>query len=266
MSNAQEHTFTNLPFLLVTGIGRSGTTALTKCLMQHSRIFSNGVESNVFFDVMQAAHGGCTIQSRKRQMVRSQEEYNAIFRQSMLQLLFDDSQDTAVGCKAYSTFSAMAPETADYVKQVFTQIRFLNIIRDGIEVVSSRMSHRVFGTHSFEQNCEVWNRCLHMVEWGMDHECFVLIRHEWLLDRSKIHKVFQSLFEPIQLSDPSPCCDYLLANRKNATNFPGEQEQRAQRLESRKERWNLWSDEQKSIFKDLCGGTMSKLGYEIPTA
>ena len=257
-----------LPFLLVSGVGRSGTTVTTKALGQHAGILSNGVESNVMYDVIAAAHAGCTMRSRKRQMVQTPEVYDAIFRRSLLSLVFDLADQPQDSIAAISTYAAMTADVADYALRLFPRMTMVYLLRNGIEVVSSRMQYESFKSDSFEHQCQVWNRSVRMLLWGKDKPRFFLLRHERLLEPDSLVAELHSLFERTGLEYDDQVVRYFLEFQSRrpgfSTGFPGESSQQQMRLTSRTERWNLWSEEQRATFRRLCGESMEAAGYTIP--
>ena len=258
----------SLPFLLVSGVGRSGTTVTTRALQQHPQILSNGVESNVMFDVIEAARVGCTLPSRMQQMVRDQESYDAIFRRMLFTLLFDLEEEDRESFAAVSTYSAMTKETAEYAFRLFPRMILVYLLRNGIEVVSSRMQHRSFRHHSFDDHCVIWKRSVEMSRWGVNQSQFVLLRQENLLTPQSLKTELDSLFNRCGLEISQETEDYFLNRNvsriKFTTRFPGESEAQRKQLESRSQRWYLWTDQQRTVFREICGESMRDAGYEIP--
>lgn len=257
----EPHRLENTKLLLVTGQGRSGTTVLTKAVAEHPEIYSNRVESNVMKDVLLAGQASSTMPSRIKQMVLPRVQHDLVFRRMLLSLLFpfndDDKEPTAI-----STFSAMNPAAAEFAIAVFPGIHFANIVRNGIEVVASRMMHRVFQAHPFENQCLAWAASLEMAKWGADREDFSLIRHESLLNHEACVTTFENLFQKVGLQPSSSVAEYVSQTQKNQTVLPEEDNPT---LENRSERWNHWTAEQKRMFVELCGEAMDYFGYQVPS-
>jgi Sulfotransferase family len=260
-----QHSLDEIRWLVVTGQGRSGTTALTKAVAEHPQVCSNRVESNVMKDVLLAGHSSSSVESRVRQMVLPREEHDRVFRQMLTRLLFPQhlwSRDEPP--KRLSTFSAMSADAADFAVAALPGIHIANIVRNGIEVVASRMAHRVLGSHSFEHNCMAWAAAMDMAKWGNERDDFTLIRHDQLLNPHTCRKSMSVLQVRAGLDPSDSMAEYLLSQQRNQTTYDSESPEQAGDLSRRIERWTQWSDAQRSMFEDICAPVMEYFGYSIP--
>ena len=78
----------DLPFVLVSGQARSGTTVLTQAMAAHPCLLSNGKESTWVRDVMDLLEANVDNESRMRQCLVSREEFIASFREATFKVLF----------------------------------------------------------------------------------------------------------------------------------------------------------------------------------
>jgi hypothetical protein len=266
-----QHPFQNVPLLLATGQGRSGTTVLTRSLAEHPLVYSNRVESNVMKDVLLAGHASSRMPSRRRQMVLPRDQHDLVFRVMLLHLLFPaDLWNSPDPPLALSTFSAMNPAAAEFAVEVFPGIHFANIVRHGVEVVASRMVHRTLGQHAFEDHCRAWAAAREMAEWGTGRDDFTLIRHESLLESNSCADAFARLLVRAGLPDHSGCPQYVMENQNNQTQYAHEQEEPGEPgepgcgLAGRQARWHHWTTAQRATFVEICGPAMDYFGYRIP--
>ena len=80
------HPYSSRPVLLVSGIGRSGTTVLRKSLERHPAIDSTCTENNAVYDLLEA---GFTSVSKRAQAIKtSKAEHNELFYQTILNISF----------------------------------------------------------------------------------------------------------------------------------------------------------------------------------
>ncbi len=260
-----QHSFDEIRWLLVTGQGRSGTTALTRAVAQHHQVCSNRVESNVLKDVLLAGHSSSTVESRIRQMVLPRHEHDQVFRQMLTRLLFPQSLwSGSEPPQRLSTFSAMCPDAAEFAVDALPGMHFANIVRNGIEVVSSRMVHRVLGQHSFQHNCLAWAAALDMATWGAERQDFTLIRHEQLLKADSCRASMRAMQLSAGLEPTDSITAYLLSQHRNQTTYDSESPEQASDLSRRIERWACWTNDQRAIFEDICSPVMEYFGYPIP--
>jgi hypothetical protein len=158
----------------------------------------------------------------------------------------------------------MNAEAAEFAAAALPGIHFANIVRNGIEVVASRMVHRVLGQHSFEEQCLAWAASVDMARWGKPRNDFTLIRHEQLLDRGGCQQAMQLLQRHAGLPESDSIASYLLSEYRNQTTYESETADQAANLSRRGERWHVWTSVQRSIFEDICGTAMRYFGYRIP--
>ena len=257
------HAYSTLPFLLVSGQARSGTTVLTRAIAQHPDVHSNGLESNYVRDLstMIALH---TQGQRTRQLAVPPGVFIERFRQAMLDVLFPRESTRSPLPRFVSTFSSLRPDALEQLPNLLPGLFVVNIIRSGVEVVASRMVHRVIGARSFKEHCDAWVTGWEMVKWGREQNAYFEVRHEQLLERSTCAKMFDELFGKLDLPSSTLPLEFVFKRHFNVTRAEDETEEQAQDLAQRKHRWQSWTGEQKDQFESICGEAMSRLGYPIP--
>lgn len=255
------HPYLNKPLILISGVGRSGTTALTAALAAQPEIDSTNKESNVVRDLIYAARRGATMPSRKKQMIVEPDRFDAIFRRTILELLWPIDSIVNEDCLAISTYSGMNVEEAQFLARLFPQHLLVYIVRNGIEVVSSRMVHRSFKLQPFEAHCSLWNEAVAMARWAEVTEQCVICRHEHFRDHEAIKGVFGSSLATLGIDNLEPMLSFLDQDPKHTTSVPGEINEA---LAARNERWKYWTEEQRERFADLCRESMEYFGYSIP--
>lgn len=260
-------------FLFLTGVGRSGTTVLRTSLGLHPDIYYNGKENNIVQDVLEVAYRNCSQPSRKFSMVVQQEEYNRIFCQAIQSLLWPVPQVNPKLCKMAAI--NVEEDQLNYLSEVFPSSKILCLVRNGIEVVSSRVRYESFAGQSFEKHCAVWNRSQGVVSWGeRNPKAFRLIRHEWFYQPKIFQQELSSLYQWIGIADSPLPLESITNTLTHPTAgdevigpdvFPQLSEsEKTKYFLSKRKRWSDWSSSQREYFETHCGELMQTLGYAIP--
>ena len=195
-------------YLFLCGVGRSGTTVFRTALGRHPEIYYNGKENNAVHEILNVAQRNCTMESRKFAMQVDQDRYDEIFRNTIEALTWPDEQRRLLPAR----LAAINPagEQLDYLRQVFSGSKIICLVRNGIEVVSSRMAFASFAKGSFESHCNVWNRSQPVIVWGQNHsDHFRLIRQEWFYDREILKDRLDDVFQWAGLSLSDQTLDHI---------------------------------------------------------
>ncbi len=261
---APTHPYDGLPMVVISGVGRSGTTALRKSLGLHPRLHSTGHENNIVYDVLALARLNCTAPSRRFAMLVDDPTYDAHFRALLLGLLWPRPRTDPGRPDALLALSDLTPDRADYLVRLVPGVRIVYLVRNGIEVIASRLRYDGFRHFTFEQNCDTWSGAHDMARWGEPCGNFHLLRHERLLPPHGPERTLNELLSFLGL-DPNPT---VLAHLRDTAYHPTSEAKPTQTpaeiLASRAERWADWSDLQRGYFERSCSATMEHFGYPVP--
>lgn len=257
------HPFENLPLVLVSGQARSGTTILTKAIGAHPQVFSNLRESNYLADVIRLVQTNLAKRNVVAQLTQTPAHFQAQFRTALLNVLFPDPMISDVP-RCVSTFSSLQIDIADTLEIFFDGLLIANIVRNGVEVVASRMKHVQIGKFTFEDHCVAWSHAIDMAKWGEGRDCFLLIRHEDLLDDNLVATVFDKLQQRLGIEHSQTCCEFVLSNQINSQFESSDAVNRRKELSQRNLRWTSWTETQRKTFEEICSASMSYFGYPIP--
>ena len=260
-------------FLFLTGIGRSGTTVLRTSLGQHPQIYYNGKENNIVQDLVEVAQRNCTRHSRKVAMVVDQARYEEIFRETIQSLLWPDAARRALP----TLMAAINIEGAhlDHLLQIFPDAKVVALVRNGIEVVASRLRYESFASHPFKSHCRVWNRSYGVTQWGTNNpDSYRLLRHEWFYQPAVLKQKLNELYQWLNLEPSDIPFESIAGSLRHPTgddqsidgnNFASSSEQKKrQYFLSKRNRWNDWSEQQHELFASECGEFMKLMNYPIP--
>lgn len=258
------HPYEGVPLLLVSGVGRSGTTVVRHSLGAHPDVDSTGVENNIIFDVLETAQQNCTYPSRRATLRVAPPAYDRQFRLLLLNLLWPEPRTAGARPRMLLATSDLTPARADYLLQLFPDARIVYVVRNGIEVVASRSTHPQFRDASFEEHCRAWSQSREMVEWGREKAGFMLLRQETLLEADAARAALSAALLTLGLTADARCTEIVLGRQFHPTHVVGEAQTEADDLRRRQERWKFWSDEQREAFSSMCGPAMRYFGYPMP--
>lgn len=259
-----DHPYSDCPLFLVSGMGRSGTTALRNCVANHPDVLCLNRESNYIFHLMRGASRHTDDEFSLKNLVVNKSEFWALHRQFILSLLWPTPSLGDDVPKAIATYSNLGPRAAIGLTATFPKLSICYIVRNGIEVVSSYRAFDNFKHMSFEEVCRNWQFHSRLNDYVKRQRHCTLIRYEWIQESmvdfvAAITKAFQRI--GLKFDD---ACLTALEQQFHPTVYTGESEADANDLAKRKDRWIHWSEQERKVFTELCGETMKSLGYSIP--
>lgn len=258
-----QHPFSELPLILASGVGRSGTTVLRHCLAAHPSVASYNYECNYIFELMRAVN--LHMERSPKPAPAGKAEFLQLHRQALLELYWSQADwKDPQKYSALSTYSMLDPRAAIGLKDVFPRLAICYIVRNGIEVVSSYVSFQAFQHMSFEQACRLWALRHDMFQYQSAQKHVFLFRHQWMLEQpDRFKQELSDAFGSIGMTFDDNCLTPL-TKQFHPTRFDGEDHDAASDPARRIDRWKLWTDQQRSTFVTICGEAMGAHGYEIP--
>ena len=266
--------------VFIIGAGRSGTTAITYALGCHPRIFAIENECPFIGHVGRLAHfiepdqfpeyylenlfipKHETIRRIARLCFESCRGKNFGLADSLRRLVRADFVLLQSRRWCAKTF----PHHDEFLGllRLFPKARFLYILRNGIDMVQSRTRFANFKEHGFLDHCRTWTMNVDKYAYVTKYSDSALeIRHDQLV--SEPEKVFQQVYDLLELDyHPGPI-DFIGGTIVHPLDKPTKEDVNVKDvLEKRTPAWMKWTDEEKEIFKKVCGKNMHQLGYDIP--
>ncbi|GEM_PF-947896 len=257
------HPYEGKPLVLVTGVGRSGTTALRTALGQHPNLHETNRENNVLYDFLHVGKQNCTIASRRFAMATDDATYVRLLRLYLLNLLWPLPRQPLEAVHGMQGFSALTQDRLAFLREVFPQVKVVLIVRHGVEVVASRMVYPGFRDQSFEAQCHEWQSGAQFAIAVSQDADVLTVRHEQLLDQVQQAQVMQRVIEFAGLSDHRSPLESLQQRQHHPTQMQGETLTAAADLSQRSQRWQLWTEPQQQQFTEICGPGMMHLNYNL---
>ncbi len=209
--------------------------------------------------------------SRTRQMSVAPEEFLNGFRETSYRMLFPQSLlDGAGEIKALSTFTSLRDDMFDSLPLFLPNFRLLNIVRNGLEVVASRLKHaHISKAGDFRTHCIAWAHSIDIIRWFGQHaelkDRLFLVRHELLLQEDSCQEVFGRVQKRFGLERSDACEKFVRENFVSRNTVEDAvSPQTKEGAESRSRAWKSWTEDQRSVFEEVCGPAMAELSYEIP--
>lgn len=261
----------------VVGCGRSGTTALCKALAAHPQILMGKPEAPLHHHIGDIAF--------EYEYGRIKKYYNYSikissdqFWENLRELCFRSVWGDDFGLK-FSLKKLIRGRSKRSVRYwgsksfpnstesmglnwLFPNSKFIYIFRNGIEVVNSMMKFDAFKDLTFEEKCEFWALRIFRYQYLIKDPRAVTIRFEDLVD--KPNKVLERVFLHLGLPLYQASISYLTENMVHPLDEKDQIANPQKIFKMRPPAYSGWTENQKSVFKQICTEAMNKAGYSIP--
>jgi hypothetical protein len=158
---------------------------------------------------------------------------------------------------------SMTVDAAKGLQQLFPGAKFLYVHRNGIDNVQSRTRFHGFRDMPFRTHCEVWANGVRKFRFLTTWDAAMTIPYADLLKRRE--DTFKKILEYLELEQhegPARFARQTVINPLDKGTV--KTEDAASILANRRPGHENWSDEQRRLFKEICGDAMRELGYKIP--
>jgi hypothetical protein len=264
--------------IFVIGTGRSGTSVLTQALGKHAGVYSSEDESPLIpyigylpFPFEFKDNSRYHRESLNVQLEYLYEQFRRICYESAMgenygiRMQMDNLTRFNIKFLAKERWCAKTfPNQQEHagLRKLYPNARFIYIVRNGCDVINSRMKFRGFRHLEFRDHCEVWAKAQQKYHYLLNAEQSIMVRHEDLLNQPE--EIFQKLHSFIGIAhDPSPA-EFVKStmihplDERTKTNVDV-----SKAFSQRPPAYGNWSDEQKITFKLICGNAMEALGYSL---
>lgn len=270
--------------VLITGVGRSGTTALAAALMRHPAVYDGGPEvheapwTRDLGSLVYRFHDDDNPVGRdyyRGTLAVGLDDFHRRLRALALQMGYGDTvqagepaDPAAAPDPAWQRWVLKCPadrREAVGLLHLFPHVRFLYIVRNGYDVIESHRRFPNFAHLSFEQICVRWAEGYDRFCYAPELERSMRLRQEALVldPAGMLGEVFDFLG---LTNDPAPA-QYAASTLVHPLDEPTKRDVDVQQLLAEREpAWTAWTAEERATFRRICGPAMDSLGYPLDDA
>lgn len=272
--------FINSPIFIVGG-SRSGTIVLLKAMGRHARIlstpsedpfitdiggmvhaleFCSDVEKQYYLDTLRLSHAYIYDTLRRLALESALGQHYGL--KQLIKLAFI-RRVNLLGKRYWCTKTFPGKNVAQGLKRLYPQARFIWILRNGVNVVHSRGQFPAFRDLPFQEHCRHWAGTIERFSYLLEMPDAVVVHQEELVDDPD--KVFRRIFEKLHIDyHPGPT-EYALTHHVHPLGDESTTKgvDIKKTLSERPPAYREWTQEQKQMFKNICGDAMQLAGYDV---
>ena len=258
--------------IIVSGIGRSGTSAVLSSFNTHKSIIEiprigEAPFITAFLDFLIEFEDKSPAADYNRKNYRLSEESRREAISEFLMLMqcgipsdsVNDSEN-----KYWITKTSLVQESFEKACELYGEIRCVYIMRNGIEVINSARKFVGFKDLSFKQQCKRWLQNLEECQYLQERPLCCTIKHDELVKEPD--QVYRSIFQALDIPHDDAPSKWISENLFNSS-FDSTSKLAStnnvfdNRLSNA---WSDWSDEEKDEFITLCDSTMCEYNFSRP--
>jgi hypothetical protein len=272
--------FFNNPFFIVS-CGRSGSTALCLALRLHPSLLVAATEGPSVNSLGELAHdyalGEYSGYFQKASRLEPNETrrqlrrlcYTSIFGLDLgmsydpRRWRFKESAYTR-GYKIGRWGAKVFPtrKSAQGLRWLYPGAKFVYIFRNGVDVVHSMSKFGTFAKLDFASRCRFWSDRAETYAFLQTWDDVCVIRFEDFLDDNA--SVLKRTCEYLGFPDSRATSEFASTSMIHPLDSPTEKLNPKETIAARNSSFEQWTGDERNVFKDICGGAMKMLGYEIP--
>jgi hypothetical protein len=265
--------------ILVVGTGRSGTSVLHQALGQHPLIYALPGEAPFLTSIGGAAYlfeaGDNSTYYRESLKITKDYLYDQLRRlgyevaagrrfglKGMVKGLLGRGPSPR-GRRYWCAKTFPSERVTLGLLALYPELRFVYIVRNGCDVVQSRTRFKGFTHQDFRQHCINWAEGVEKYRHLTELPQCALVTQEDLLADPRVF--FTLLFNRLGLPDDPGPAEFAATTLVHPLDQSTRTHTDARRtLQSREPPYAQWTEEQKSMFREICERPMRSLGYEVP--
>lgn len=258
--------------IFISGIGRSGTSALIRAIAEHHQVKKpNEIgEAPFVTEFLKFVHHFEYTSPSKDYNLKNYKldapTKQRIFSDLMASVLYGEETVEDDSDENYWIAKTSLSETLHSVaKDVFEEVRTVHIVRNGIEVVNSAKSFAGFSNLDFTALCNRWSENLKQTTYLQSDRLSAVIRHQDMVQNSQA--VFSGVFEKLEMEQNPKASNFIDSTLFNSSFDNSAQISSAAKVfQDRLKCWDDWSEQEKSTFIEICDSKMIEYGLARPYA
>jgi len=258
--------------IFVTGIGRSGTSALLKCLVYHKNVIEPEVLGEApfighFVNFIHTYENGPDREYRLKNYKLETEARADAFGEMLYKLHIKPKDKAAAAANTAKYWPAKAfPNRKNFkaFQNIFPGMKMLYIMRNGIEVVNSTRNFHGFSNLSFEDCCRRWAGSIQANQFMENRADVAFIMHHHMVTDPVA--VLGDAFSKLGMAKDSKPGEYIKSNIFNSSFDSKESNIDAERhFQGRLQAaWDAWTSEEQKLFIKLCDSYMQTYSFALP--
>ena len=256
--------------IFISGIGRSGTSAVISAMSEHSEVVKPDRVGEApfinhfvrFLKEFEDLSPHRDYHLKNYQL--SPDNRAEVFSNLMATLQYGFDVDKSDLDKRYWIAKvSFDQESYEKAAHILGELRIIYVIRNGIEVVNSARNFKGFADLSFEQLCSRWVNNITQCDYvNESNNCAVIKHHEMVENPGS---VFESVFKKLSISQDKGPAEFIAKTLFNSSFDKSEKlSSTATVFSNRLECWNEWTEEEKRMFISKCDDTMDKYNFTKP--
>ncbi|MGQ7848773.1 sulfotransferase family 2 domain-containing protein [Granulosicoccus sp. 3-233] len=256
--------------LLISGIGRSGTSAVISAMSKHKSVVEpSRVGEAPFFNHFIRFLIDYEDESPHKEYHHKNYQLDKAGRDQVFSRLLSQVQYgfDVEECDQGKEFwiAKVSLNNSSYAKccEMFESLRIIYVIRNGVEVVNSAKSFSGFKELSFEQLCRRWVGNIEDCRYVHSAANCAVIKHNELVQDP--HSVFENVFDSLRMERDTGPAEFISSTLFNSSfNESGSMESARLVFKDRLACWEEWSEAEKETFIRICDPHMQEFDFRRP--
>ncbi len=253
--------------LLISGIGRSGTSAVISSLATHHEVLTpNRIGEapliNEFISfLMEYEDESPNREYHLKNYQLDRPERAKAFSDMLIKCQYGiENIPEDASSKFWIAKVSLNQVQHKKAEEIFGDVSTVYVMRNGVEVVNSALSFHGFADLTFEQLCRRWVDNIAASQYLFSAKNCSVVRHDQLI--ADPVSVYKRVFSEVGLSDDDAPADFIGSTLFNSSfDDKGRMSSASQVFKDRQAGWFRWSEQQQEVFKEICDGTMQEYGF-----